>query len=1002
MKVDATSGVITGVAGGVANITYTVSNGGCSSSLSISISVTTTIPTVATISGNRVPCAGTTTQLTNATTGGTWAILNTSIATISSTGLVTAITAGTTTVTYTTLPNAGGCTRTATAGLTVKAIPTVAAITGNSGVCFGNTTQLNNVTTAGTWSSSNTGVASVSTNGLVTSVALGTTTITYTTAANTGGCVNKATLLFSVTLFPTLTSGVNLTTCSRYTFTYAPVSTVTGTTFTWTRAAVAGISNAAVTTSQTGDINEVLINTTSSAVSVVYVYVLSVNGCSTTQNVTVTVNPSPDPVAPITGIAAVCGNNTSQLSTVTIGGTWSSTNTSVATVSNTGLVNPVSNGTTIISYTVTNGFACNSSAAVLFTVNPAPTIAPITGGNSVCITNSKQLSCATPGGTWSSSDTTKVKVNAATGVITGIAGGSAVITYTVAPVGVGCTLSTTTTITVLTTLPTVSTILGTRVVCLGLYTTLTNATPGGTWSSSNPAIASVSSTGVVTGNAVGTCNINYTTAPNSAGCTRTATVSYAVRALPTAAPVTGNSGVCVGGTTQLANATTGGTWSSNNTGVATVSSTGLVSGVTAGTVTITYTTPPNTNGCINTTTFAMTVNPNSGITGITAANNPVCSNSTTTLTATGVTGVGTVVTWYTAPGATGTTLGTGTTLPNVGAGTYYAVVTNACGTASVEVSIVVTSKQASGSDTTATACSTFTWRGTIYTNSGVYTFKLTNAVGCDSIRTLYLTIRKNTMTAIITNPLCFNAATGSIVVSATGGTAPYTFRNGTSGVYGTNKSFTGLRAGSYTIFAQDATGCASSQVFVITQPTAVSATATKVDATCFTASNGSITVNGAGGTAPYTYRYGSSGTFTAANTFSNLKAGTYRVWVNDANGCTGYSISVIVGNLFTTCPAAIPMARVTDKPVIVEVNKAMQVSLSPNPSGNIFNLVVHTPKQQEAITIRIFDEYGKIVQTTKGMPEQTIRFGDNFISGTYMVEVRQGEVLKTLKAVKVR
>ncbi len=1001
VKVDVTSGIITGVAGGVANITYTVSNGGCSSSVSISISVITTIPTVATISGNRVPCAGTTTQLTNATAGGTWAILNPSIATISSTGLVTAITAGTTTVTYTTLPNSSGCTRTATAGLTVKAIPTVAAITGNNGVCIGNTTQLNNVTTGGTWSSITTGVATISTTGLVTSVAVGTTTITYTTAANSSGCVNKATLLFSVTPFPTLTSAVNLTTCSGYTFTYSPVANVSGTTFIWTRAAVAGISNASVSTPQNGNINEVLINTTSSPVSVVYVYVLSVNGCSTTQNVMVTVNPSPDAVAPITGVVAVCGNNTSQLSTTTTGGTWSSTNTSVATVSNTGLVTRISNGTTIISYTVTNGFACNSSATVLFTVNPAPTIASITGGNSVCITNTKQLSCATAGGTWSSSDTTKVKVNATSGVITGIAGGSAVITYTVAPVGVGCTISTSATITVLTTLPTVATILGTRVVCLGLTTTLTNATPGGTWRSSNPAIASVSSTGVVTGNAVGTCNINYTTAPNSSGCTRTATVSYAVRALPTVAPVTGNNGVCAGGTTQLANATTGGTWSSNNTGVATVSSTGLVSGVTAGTVTITYTTPPNTNGCINTATMLMTVNPNSGITGITAANNPVCSNSTTTLTATGVTGVGTVVTWWKGVGID-SLLGTGITLSNVSAeGTYYATVTNECGTASAEASIVVTSKLASGSDTTASACSTFTWRGSTYTNSGDYTFKLTNSVGCDSIRTLHLTIRKNVMTATITNPLCYNAATGIISVSASGGTAPYLYKNGAAGVYGTNSNFTGLRAGSFTIFAQDATGCASSQVFVITQPTAVSATSTKVDATCPGASNGSITVNGAGGTAPYTYRYGSTGAFTSVNTFSNLKAGSYRIFVNDANGCTGYSIVVVVGNVSTTCPSIIPIAKATDKPAIAEGNKVMQVSIYPNPSNNQFTVVAHTNKK-EAVHVRVLDINGRTVYQQKGLAEQSFKFGAALISGMYLVEVRQGDEMQTVKAMKIK
>ena len=64
-------------------------------------------------------------------------------------------------------------------------------------------------------------------------------------------------------------------------------------TFSWTRAAVAGISNSAA--SGTGNPNETLINTTTAPVSVTYVYSVSANGCtgSTTYNVVVLVNPAP-------------------------------------------------------------------------------------------------------------------------------------------------------------------------------------------------------------------------------------------------------------------------------------------------------------------------------------------------------------------------------------------------------------------------------------------------------------------------------------------------------------------------------------------------------------------------------------------------------------------------------------------------------------------------------------------------------------------------------------
>jgi sugar lactone lactonase YvrE len=56
-------------------------------------------------------------------------------------------------------------------------------------------------------------------------------------------------------------------------------------------------------------------------------------------------------------------------------------------------------------------------------------------------------------------------------------------------------------------------------------------------------------------------------------------------------PITGNTNVCIGGTSALSDATTGGTWSSSNTTVATIDATGLVTGVSGGVATITYATP---------------------------------------------------------------------------------------------------------------------------------------------------------------------------------------------------------------------------------------------------------------------------------------------------------------------------------------------------------------------------------------------------------------------------
>lgn len=64
-------------------------------------------------------------------------------------------------------------------------------------------------------------------------------------------------------------------------------------------------------------------------------------------------------------------------------------------------------------------------------------------------------------------------------------------------------------------MPTLAPILGNSTVIIGYTATLTNATTGGTWASSDTAIATVSSVGVVTGVAQGTCSITYTVGDES-------------------------------------------------------------------------------------------------------------------------------------------------------------------------------------------------------------------------------------------------------------------------------------------------------------------------------------------------------------------------------------------------------------------------------------------------------------------------------------------------------
>ncbi len=300
-----------------------------------------------------------------------------------------------------------------------------------------------------------------------------------------------------------------------------------------------------------------------------------------------------------------------------------------------------------------------------------------------------------------------------------------------------------------------------------------------------------------------------------------------------------------------------------------------------------------------------------GITSVTAAKNPICANTTTILTAIGVKGTNAVITWWTGPGGSGTNLGTGLFLTNRGAGTYYARVTASAGNP-VEAMYRVTVYPGTGvSQSSVIICNSYTWNGVTYRQSGTYTFNTTTAGGCDSVATLQLTILSVASTFTKTDAGCYGSATGSIAVTPTSGTGPYTYRLGTVGSYSSVNTFTGLKAGSYRVSIIDATGCSGlTNSIIVSQSPAISATVVQSNINCYGAATGSFTLTGTNGTSPYTYRLGTTGSYTPINTFSNLKAGSYRVYILDAKGC-GANVVVTL-----TQPAA-PLSLATSKTDVI-------------------------------------------------------------------------------------
>jgi len=173
--------------------------------------------------------------------------------------------------------------------------------------------------------------------------------------------------------------------------------------------------------------------------------------------------------------------------------------------------------------------------------------------------------------------------------------------------------------------------------------------------------------------------------------------------------------------------------------------------------------------------------------------------------------------------------------------------------------------------------------------------RATDAGGLTYDKTLTITITNVTITvtaSATTNVTCNGGSNGVITVSsAVGGTASYTYSKDGSN-YQSSTTFSGLTAGSYTIYAKDSYGEVGSTSVSVTQPSAVSVSASGTNPTCNTSLDGNITVSsasgGSGGGIITNYTYSKDGTnYQTGVTFNFLGNGTYTIYAADANGCTG-------------------------------------------------------------------------------------------------------------------
>ena len=188
-----------------------------------------------------------------------------------------------------------------------------------------------------------------------------------------------------------------------------------------------------------------------------------------------------------------------------------------------------------------------------------------------------------------------------------------------------------------------------------------------------------------------------------------------------------------------------------------------------------------------------------------------------------------------------------------------------------------------------TGAITYTWGGitpnpgnvstAVNLCAGVYSVTATDASGCTSAIEVAVKNTGATATTVVTHPSCAGICDGTITVTPTSGTAPYTY-NWSNG--NTTNATSSLCAGDYSVTVTDNGGCMYVETIQILDPDTIAPTATVTQPSCVTTCDGSVSLAPTGGAGSYNILWSNGATTTAIN---NLCAGTYTVTITDGNAC---------------------------------------------------------------------------------------------------------------------
>jgi uncharacterized protein YjdB len=448
--------------------------------------------------------------------------------------------------------------------ITVNAIPAIGGDAIDT-ICLGESLHLT-PSSGGIWTTSDTLVANINNEGIIQSEGIGSVIFTYTNLAT--GCSVMSSLL-NILPIPQITLDGTPELCvgSSTILRTSDIGYWSG----WDPLLVSINDTGLVAGLSPGNTNMIFTDSNSGCISDAYHMVIH-----------------DVPEASVTGPNLICIDATTQLSPSN-GGSWVSNNPSVAIVNNDGLVQGINSGTCTFIWTQTTT-GCYAETLSPITINTSPTVNLTI--QEICIGDIVNL-IPNMDGTWVSNAPLVANVGFSTGIVSGLSNGEATFTYTNNIDGCSATTDT------LTILAQPELAIDMPNICVGSFTMLQPAF-GGSWTSLDSDIAFIFGNFVV-GTGAGFVQLLYT--DDITGCENTLTLSVTDRSTVN---IIGDMNICEGSTTELTPAN-GGIWSSSNTAVATITDNGIVTGISEGQATFTFT--ETATGCNSLPSDAITIHP---------------------------------------------------------------------------------------------------------------------------------------------------------------------------------------------------------------------------------------------------------------------------------------------------------------------------------------------------------------------------------------------------------